>query len=405
MKKKRPVRFGAGPAALGYMFQCRYALYDSLVRLRKGTSFQVLMETLDDIVFEVQGLAPELLQTKHHLQRKADLSDTSPDLWKSIRVWSEGIQSETLVPDTTFYLVTTAAAKPGSAASLLRASNRDADRAVSKLSSTAATSVVKANKKGYAAFLSLSLDQRASLLSAVYLLDCSPAITDLEELLRQEVYWAVERKALSSFLQRLEGWWTRRAVEHLSKASSDPILSEEIETLMGEIREQFKQDNLPIDEDLFNEAIDETPFKDRTFVNQLKLVGVIPSRILIAIREFYRAFHQRSRWVREDLVLVGELGKYERKLVEEWQIVFEQMRQNLGVQAAEQEKEKAARKLYDWVESIASFPIRPRCTESFITRGSYHMLADDMRVGWHPEFLSRLRALLEIRDVRDESIR
>jgi hypothetical protein len=30
-----------------------------------------------------------------------------------------------------------------------------------------------------------------------------------------------------------------------------------------------------------------------------------------------------------------------------------------------------------------------------MTRGSFHMLADELRVGWHPEFLARLRHLLE----------
>ena len=37
-------------------------------------------------------------------------------------------------------------------------------------------------------------------------------------------------------------------------------------------------------------------------------------------------------------------------------------------------------------------PIRPSCQESFITRGTYQMLANRLRVGWHPEFQSRLVA-------------
>ena len=63
------------------------------------------------------------------------------------------------------------------------------------------------------------------------------------------------------------------------------------------------------------------------------------------------------------------------------------------------EKIKAARIIYDWVEKDADIPIRPRCNEPFITRGSYHMLADKQEVGWHVEFRSRLAELLEGKEV------
>jgi hypothetical protein len=55
----------------------------------------------------------------------------------------------------------------------------------------------------------------------------------------------------------------------------------------------------------------------------------------------------------------------------------------------------AAKRLYRWIETDARFAIRPRCTDPFLTRGSYQMLADERRVGWHLDFEARLVALLE----------
>ena len=60
-------QYSAAPSALGYIYQVRYALLESLRRLRKGQDFVVAIETLDDVVFEQDGEAPELLQTKHHV--------------------------------------------------------------------------------------------------------------------------------------------------------------------------------------------------------------------------------------------------------------------------------------------------------------------------------------------------
>lgn len=38
--------------------------------------------------------------------------------------------------------------------------------------------------------------------------------------------------------------------------------------------------------------------------------------------------------------------------------------------------------------------IRPKCQEAFVMRGSYHILANQLRVGWHKDFYERLRQLI-----------
>jgi hypothetical protein len=165
---------------------------------------------------------------------------------------------------------------------------------------------------------------------------------------------------------------------------------------MSDLREQFKQDSFPIADDLLNFAPDEAALaahEDSMFVRQLDLVKVSKRRIAAAVRDYYRAFVQRSRWMREELLMVGELENYERKLVEEWELVFEAMKDNIGSPAADAVKEAAARSVLEWAEKT-SIPIRPAVIEPFVTRGSMHMLADDLRVGWHAEFRDRLAHLL-----------
>ncbi|MGN6481151.1 hypothetical protein [Luteibacter sp.] len=47
--------FGAGDAALGYLYQIRHALLESLQRLAEVQIFSVNLETLDDVKFEASG--------------------------------------------------------------------------------------------------------------------------------------------------------------------------------------------------------------------------------------------------------------------------------------------------------------------------------------------------------------
>jgi hypothetical protein len=391
-EKQKHTVFSAADAALGYLYQCRLGLLLALRRARSGADFLLYIESLDDVVFTHEdGL--ELLQTKHHKGKAANLADASPDLWKTLRVWSEGTNNGTILPYATLNLITTAAAGAGSAASYLRNDNRNVLTAAERLRSTAQTSSNQANQLAYFAFLELGEDGQWQLLNRVIVLDASPNIIDLATELRTEVRWAVEREHLEPFLHRLEGWWFRRLVQQLA-GGRKPILSDEFGSQMDDLRGQFKREALPIDEDILAAEVDASVYQDALFVRQLHLVGIGASRVLAAICEYFRAFEQRSRWVREDLLLVGELEKYERRLIEEWELVFARVNDESGSSAGEELKQKAAAQIYKWVEEKV-IPIRPNVTEPFVTRGSYHILSDRLRVGWHPEFVSRLRHLIE----------
>lgn len=89
-------QFDATPSALGYLYQCRYALLLALQRDDEPT-LRISVEKLDDVAFLTNGngkASPlELLQFKHHLNRQGGLTNKHTDVWKSIRIWSEAAHS------------------------------------------------------------------------------------------------------------------------------------------------------------------------------------------------------------------------------------------------------------------------------------------------------------------------
>jgi hypothetical protein len=388
--------FSAAGSATGYLYQCRYALYRTLLRLKESNDFSVTVETVDDIAFESKGDPLELLQTKHHLNKPGNITDFSSDLWKTIRIWCEQFKSGTVPEDTIKYLITNESAAEGSVCHYLKQFvGRDVARALERLDSIAQTSTSKDNAKGYSAYRSLQPDARTKLFASVFVMDRQSSIIELDKKLKEEVFFAVEERFLDSFLQRLEGWWFRRAIDQLAKRTDRIVLGQEITEQFTLLREQFKRENLPIDEDIEACVVTNSDYDNRIFVQQLRLISLSNKRIFFAIKDYFRAFTQRSRWIREDLLNVGELDRYESQLIEEWERYFEQMRDDLGQNVAEAEKIKAAQILYKWVESGALKCIRRDCTAPFVARGSYHMLADQQRVGWHLEFGERLKKLLE----------
>ena len=370
---------------------------DALRRLRDEVEFNVSIETFDDIVFETEGLPLELLQIKHH-SKPANLTDASVDLWKTIRIWAEQYKAGNIPLGSTFYLVTTAKVSENSAIYYLKPEQniRDVVKTIARLDAVAQTSTNQENSTAYDAYRSLSADEKQLLLDSVAIIDAAPTILDIDNKIRKEILLAVDRKYIDSFSARLESWWYRRALHHLTKKDRKPILSEELLDEFQELREQFRRDNLPIDEEIWKSAIDDSVYQDRPFVHQLKIIEIGTRRIFLAVRDYFRAFEQRSRWIREDLLDIGELDKYEHELVEEWEIHFEQMRDLLGEDVTEGEKVRLAQEIYAWIESDTLKQIRPNVKRSSLARGSYHILSDRQVVGWHPEFKEKLAQLLGV---------
>lgn len=389
--------YSAVDAALGYLYQVRSALLWTLKKLKANPDFLVGIETLDDVAFETtKGDPRELLQLKHHRNGVGSLTDASPDLWKTLRIWFEGRASGTIPTTANLCLVTTGIACKGDAPFYLRTESRDVEAAIERLNAVAQSSTNSTNQPAYKAYLDADSTERKALLDTVTVFDAYPTINDLDGELQQELLWNAGRDHCAAFLERLEGWWFRRVLRQLTNAKSDRIGSAEVESQMSDLREGFKREALPIDDDLLDFTLDEVvrlAHENSNFVRQMDLVNAGKRRIALAIRDYYRAFEQRSRWLRDELIVSRDLSKYERRLVEEWELIFEAMRDELGDAATDQAKEEAARSVLAWAERT-TIPIRPSVTEPFVTRGSLHLLADEIRIGWHPEFHERLAHLL-----------
>src|SRR5438876_542288 len=91
MAKSGPAKYSASASLQGYIYQCRYALLLMLRRIRTSPTAKVAVEKFDDVSFETGGTPKDLVQTKYH-GTPGNLSDTSEDWWKTLRIWSEGVR-------------------------------------------------------------------------------------------------------------------------------------------------------------------------------------------------------------------------------------------------------------------------------------------------------------------------
>ena len=385
-----PTVHSAAPSAAGYLYQARLALAEALRYAYVDSAIEIALEKFDDVSFERDGNPVDLLQAKHHLKRSGDLTDASVDLWKTLRIWAQATKADPSLPGRTrFALITTAQAPPGSAASHLRpadAGHRDPVEGEAILVAAGIASKNTALTKAIATFMALTPEMRNALVSAIEIIDGAPLIGDIELLIEERLRMIAPSGKATLAREQLEGWWWPRICSTLQAQMPHAIPVLEIEQKLDDIRDGLKRDALPLDMEHVDPTQEELDtLEEMRFVRQLQSIALGATRLQYAKRDFYRASVQRSHWARQNLLFDGEVGRFDRTLVEEWQPRFAQMCDSLLEPCPEATLREAGHKLYGWVETNARFPLRTTVSR-FLTVGSYHILADDLRVGWHRDY-------------------
>jgi hypothetical protein len=386
----------ASASAVGYLYQVNWCLLELLQRAPERPDQAISLETHDDVAWELSGAPTELLQTKHHVGASVSLGDKDTDIWKTLLVWMNTAQpTDPHGPE--LVLVTTSVAQPGSAAYALRGDVRDTSSAVIKLTEAARSSTAKVTEKARAKFLALTEAERQIFLSRVIVADGAPTIDDLDEKLNRILWYSMPPRGQDSFVALIWRWWASVALDMLQRRRS-PVTAGEARATIAHLRDQFSEDNLPTTVELADVDADAlvAVHGDNPFVHQLRWVACNETNLRKAIVDYYRAVTQATKWLTEDLIGMHELEKFEDNLRDEWDRVFADMVEDLGLNANEEEKVAAGKQLLRRLRDSTAVNVRPRYNDAFFARGRRHALADKGTIGWHPDFQERLESVLGV---------
>jgi hypothetical protein len=405
MAEKQIDKFSAAEQGLGYLYQSRLALL-RLLELPETTA--VFLEKDDDLDF-VDGEGGKSLASLKHKADGDRLTDLSTDFWKSIRIWLERYKRDgRSASNLRFFLLTTSTVPNSSFLTGFLPTQAVTGSETTTLAEQADETLGK-SKSGLIGtiaveFNELTPTEKQDFLGRILILDGSPRIEDIPELIRDRQMRAIRREHRNAVFERIEGWWNDEVIKQLTGSRTDGIVGYEVSDKLSALAEEYKLDNLPItlrDKEPAGEI--DTASDPRTFVVQLREIGISSNRIRNAILDYYRAFEQRSQWVRENLLVSGEVESYEDRLVDEWKRYRDVVFEDLDSSSAEEVLQQAGKELYKWADlqsgNIESLRIRARVTEPYVTRGSFHILADaapEPRVYWHPHFLDRIGKVLGV---------
>ncbi|MBF3420098.1 ABC-three component system protein [Burkholderia pseudomallei] len=388
-------KYAAGEQGLGYVYQIRFALAH-LMKQDEGQS--LLIEADDDVELrDIEG-RKTLISLKHK-QAGETVGTLSTDFWKSVRIWLDRyIRDGKLACEHSYCMATTARVGPSSILKYFQEGSapKPADFAV-QLIAELEGSKASLSAQVKATLTSLSGDEQRDFFERIVIADSSLRIKELDSAF-EPLMRSVAQKFRVDVRERMEGWWLSQAIEVI-QGDREPITGAEVWAKFASINSEYYDERLPItfEDEYPPEGID--PLKDpRQFVQQLRAIGMPTDSLELAILDFYRAFSQRAHWARVNVLVGGEMKKFERRLVEEWKRAKAWVK--INETDNEEQLQEAGRRLYDWAENQSrGLQIRKQVTEDFIRRGSLHILADEKpepRVHWHPKFLEKLKASLKV---------
>ncbi len=390
----------AEAAALGFYYQTFFAL---LTLVRQNTDNAAIgVEQLDDVQLRADGQTL-LFQLKHSITAlPPPITLKSRALWRTMKAWIDVLPALTL-SESTLHLVTVGSIPSGSPITALTSMDADreylaeamVDEAQSVMDSR--SDAAKHDKplphsdrvEGCKAFLELSESKRLNLLRRTLIKHDSPSICEIETLIAEQLT-LLPQEERPSIAKRLIEWWDREIVYSLCGKRERVISRAELQHQITTIIADIEQDRLLPDFETVSQPKDYQP--DGMLTCQIRLVGGKDSDLSKAIREEWKAREQRSKWLNEKPSMATVIGQYDRVLQEHWSDRHSQMVEDC-FEADDTGKCDSGLKILRWTHEEAPHVVRPISEgwgAPYYVRGSYQVLAIDLEVGWHPDYLALL---------------
>lgn len=121
--------------------------------------------------------------------------------------------------------------------------------------------------------------------------------------------------------------------------------------------------------------------RPRRYVRQLELISVTDERKLRAISAYLRSSVNRTEWGRLGFVHEHSLDDFENRITDYWR------NSRAQCEIALAGRDVLERGQYVLAECMkCSPPLQGRPVPHDFVEGCFHALADELSVGWHPEF-------------------
>lgn len=380
----------------GFIYQFERALF---WLAQSPAGFLVGVETDDDVAIRGTDGSQLLEQDKHSVRDNTEpFGDRSKDLWNTLAIWVEALDSREVAAGTTrFFMVTNKILPECIARSISRAELEAQIRACIEDLEAAAidppTSIAASVERV------LRPDSRTSLRSLIErceLIDASAGIALREDIIAhlQLPDWCLVES--DSITDELLGWLHRTALESWQQGIPAWIqrdhfvnqLHSVIDRRKRQIRRERAEHLIPVTDEKMGQE------KGSPYVKQIYLITEDDSIVDNAIREFVRCSIEKMRLSAEGNITDDDWKAFETTLQSRWGKI--RMRIIRMSENGRKEEDIGFEIFSDTTENHREKLAGNDTEQVYLTAGTYHRLANMIRLGWHPRFEELMREIKEM---------
>jgi hypothetical protein len=355
----------------------------------------VSVEVFDDVGEESASGAKLAIQTKSAVSSGNPIADHSVDLWKTFANWIRSAKSGDLDLSNTKFEIRTFQPKSGDlAASFSRAANhQDAlaalRRARERLWGSAPDYPEKRNVgKALKEHLNTVFDADETIVVGIisnFTLSAGGGCSrvDLEQLIATK--WAPE-EFLGEVIDKCLGWVKAKIEAALEKNEPAVIKTDDFNRELSSFINKLRFQGMLYDFASQNVLPALESHRLMPYVRQLDIIAADEEDILSAINSFLRSIANRTAWAERGFVWSDSFEEFEKALTAFWKNT--KLQQNLDHSS----ESPIARGQRLWIECMKHRSLlQGHAVPDDFTPGSYHSIANELTIGWHPDYKAELK--------------
>lgn len=372
---------------LGYKSQ-EYRLVQRL--LKADNSSYLGFELLDD-VDEYNEHSTVLEQDKISVTRRNIVSNNSVDLWKTLSNWIDLIKENQVDPLNTKYLLYTNKQHSSEILELL-INATDESSALSAFNKI--KDLVKEPSETIKSYVNNFFDS-AQISSTLienfdYIYGSGSAPNDLKIAYIEKRLGAIEDN-VDEILFEILGWTGDFLTIAAENRKPTIISAKSFGERLGSIESKYRQKtilNYICNRNGDSEDVMDDLNSEPTYIEQLKLIETDELDIEEAVIAKLEASDAVLQWTIDGHVQESSYKQYQNSLRKKWHIQKQRILLDSNVQP---QPLVGARIYYECLDSVDSIELEHKRIDDFFSHGTLQTMADELTIGWHPDYKTILR--------------
>jgi hypothetical protein len=394
-KRKQKTKSANAPGQyFGYSVQQTRLLHYLLAHRVNSATQAVSLEVLDDIATHGQNTITE--QVKSGLAHNP-LADHASDLWKTLFNWLNAIRSGAVEIENTQFILHVIQPHKGDVVQKINdvQDNQSARELIQELRHQFWGKPPEYKNKdhlsqGLKKFLSPVLSANEELLEQLFIQFSLETGTGdpIDPIRLQIAQLPVSSNSIDLILDQMLGWVKRKTDSLIAKKKPAIIACEEFSMqLLACVRETDRSVTALISTaPKVSDQEVATEIQKKIYIKQLKIIDLDSLMQEEAASDYLRAAADRTNWAMAGEVFEGHVLDFESRLIRSWNNKL----RVITIEHKSKPEVTQGQLLYSTCCDLTDIRLHGMDVPSHFVPGSLHAMADSLKIGWHPNFITML---------------